>query len=191
MAEESSCRTWEVRDVFEACSPASEVIGQQGDDSGTGASDSMHVSVGARRGRGALWGVLEMSSRKVSARWEPGPVRCEVAADGFIIPVDEPVSVGGTGAAPQPTDLFLASLASCFTLALVHSAGKRMIALSSVRVDVVGDYAAGRRFDAVHLIVDIVGPSPEELGDLLRAAERVCYVTNTLRAGVRVTMDVG
>ena len=133
--------------------------------------------------------MLELSSRRVSATWAPGPLRCDVAADGFSIPVDEPMSVGGTGAAPQPTDLFLASLASCFTLALVHSAGKRTIALRGVRVDVVGDYAAGRRFDAVHLIVDVVGPSPDELGELLRAAERVCYVTNTLRAGVKVTVS--
>lgn len=130
-----------------------------------------------------------MTSRRVSATWEPGPLRCDVAVDAFSIPVDEPASVGGTGAAPQPTDLFLASLASCFTLAIVHSAGKRMIALPGVRVDVVGDYAAGHRFDAVHLIVDIDGPSPEELDELLRAAERVCYVTNTLRAGVKVTIS--
>jgi putative redox protein len=132
--------------------------------------------------------VLKMNSRSVSAAWEPGPLRCDVAVDGFSIPVDEPVSVGGTGAAPQPTGLFLASLASCFTLALVHSAAKRGIALRRVRVDVVGDYA-GRRFDVVHLVVDLVGPNSKELSELLSAAERVCYVTNTLRAGVKVTVN--
>lgn len=130
---------------------------------------------------------LEVSSRRVSSHWEPGPLRCEVAAGGFTIQVDEPESDGGTGAAPQPTDLLLAAAASCLTLAIVHSAAKRAVPLHGLRVDVVGDYA-GRRFDAVHLSVDAVGPTADELADLLSAAQRVCYVTNTLRSAV--TIDV-
>lgn len=131
-----------------------------------------------------------MTSRSVSAEWTPGPLRCSVAADGFSIPVDEPASVGGTGAAPQPTDLFLASVASCFTLALVHSAGKRGIALRGVKVDVLGTYA-GLRFDAVHIGVDVTGPRPDQLDELIDAAERVCYVTRTIRTAVHVTVTAG
>lgn len=134
--------------------------------------------------------MVEVTSRSASASWEPGPLRCEVAVDGFNIAVDEPESAGGTGAAPQPTDLFLASVASCFTLALVHSAGKRGLVLSSVRVDVVADYA-GHRFDAVRIVADVAGPSRDELGDLIRAAERVCYVTNTLREPVSISVTAG
>lgn len=128
-----------------------------------------------------------MTSRSVSASWTPGPLRCDVAADGFNIRVDEPESAGGTGSAPGPTDLLLASVASCFTLALVHSASKRGIILSDVRLDVVGDYA-GRRFEAVHIGVDVTGASAQELEDLIGAAERVCYVTNTLRTAVNLTI---
>jgi putative redox protein len=128
-----------------------------------------------------------LRSRSVSSSWEPGPLRCEVAAGGFTIPVDEPESDGGTAAAPQPTDLLLAAVASCFTLAMVHSAAKRAISLRGLRVDVVGDYA-GNRFDALHLSVDAVGPDADEVADLLRAAQRLCYVTNTLRAAV--TIDI-
>ena len=131
-----------------------------------------------------------MSSRTVEAVWVPGPLRCEVAVDGFSLAVDEPESVGGTGAAPGPTDLLLASVASCFTLALVHSAGKRGVVLGRVRVEVVGDYA-GLRFGAVHIRVDVTGPSPRELEDLIDAAKRVCYVTNTLRTAVNVSITVG
>lgn len=131
-----------------------------------------------------------MSSRTASASWAPGPLRCNVAVGGFHIPVDEPTSAGGTGTAPQPTDLLLASVASCFTLALVHSAGKRGIALRDVRVDVVGDYA-GRRFDAVRIGVDVTGPTAQELADIIGAAERVCYVTNTLRTEVTITVTTG
>lgn len=126
-----------------------------------------------------------MSSRSVQSTWEPGPLRCEVVAGAFRIAVDEPESAGGTGAAPQPTDLLLASVASCFTLAFVHSAAKRAIPLTDLRVDVVGDYA-GRSFAALRIGVDATGPDPQELAGLLEAAARVCYVTNTLRAGLSV-----
>jgi organic hydroperoxide reductase OsmC/OhrA len=129
-----------------------------------------------------------MTSRTACAAWEPGPLRCDVAVDGFVIPVDEPESVGGTGLAPQPTDLFLASVASCFTLALVHSAHRRSVELTSVRVQAVGHYS-GLRFGAVHLLVDVAGPGPAELGRLVEAAERVCYVSNTLREPVALTVD--
>ena len=81
--------------------------------------------VGSRRSATAqLQGAVELTSRSVSSSWKPGPLRCEVTAGAFTIAVDEPESVGGTGAAPQPTDLLLVSLASCFTLALAHSAGE-------------------------------------------------------------------
>ena len=131
--------------------------------------------------------VQPVSTRTASSSWEPGPLRCVVAVGGFSILVDEPEDVGGTGAAPQPTDLLLASVASCFTLALVHSAAKRAITLTSVRVEAVGSYA-GPRFDAVRISVDVGGPTPGELADLIVAAERVCYVSNTLRAGADITV---
>jgi putative redox protein len=125
------------------------------------------------------------SSRSVSSTWRPGPLRCEVAAGPFRIPVDEPESVGGTGAAPQPTDLLLASAASCFTLAFVHSAAKRGIPLTDLRVDVVADYA-GRSFSALRIGVAATGPDPQDIARLLESAARACYVTNTLRSGISV-----
>ncbi|MFC3807701.1 OsmC family protein [Terrabacter sp. MAHUQ-38] len=124
------------------------------------------------------------------ASWLPGPLRCEVEVEGFSLAVDEPESVGGTGAAPGPTDLLLASVASCFTLALVHSASRRGVALGRARVDVVGDYA-GLRFDAVRIRVHVTGPTPQELEDLVDAATRACYVTNTLREAVNVSITTG
>ena len=130
-----------------------------------------------------------MSTRTASASWEPGPLRCVVAVGGFSILVDEPEAVGGTGAGPQPTDLLLASVASCFALALAYSAGKQGITVTGVRVEAEGRYA-GPRFDAVRISVDVTGPTPEELADLIVAAERVCYVSNTLRSGADVTVTV-
>jgi len=136
-----------------------------------------------------------LSTRKVTSTWEPGPLRCDVAAGVFTIPADEPEADGGTGSAATPTDLLLASLASCFTLALAHSAARLEVSLIGLRVDVVGHYA-GRRFDSMHISVDAEGPNTGELAEMVRLAERLCYVTNTLRASaavevVALSYDIG
>ena len=65
------------------------------------------------------------AQRSVSARWDGG-WRAVVTAGEFELRVDEPVTVdGGTGTGPQPTELLLGAVASCFTLAVAHVARKR------------------------------------------------------------------
>jgi putative redox protein len=117
--------------------------------------------------------------RTVTAVREEG-MRCRVHAGAFELVVDEPESVGGTDQGPQPTELFLASVASCFTLALSWSAGKRGLEPSSVEVETTGVYD-GPRFSTVRITTRVGGLDPEEVATLVKAAERVCYVTNTLR----------
>jgi putative redox protein len=118
------------------------------------------------------------TERSVSASWTGG-LRATVDAGGFPVVADEPESVGGTGTGPQPTELLLASIASCFTLALAYSAGKRDVPLEDLRVDVTGRYD-GPRFDAFRITVRAAAPRGPELDELITAAKRVCYVTRTL-----------
>jgi putative redox protein len=120
------------------------------------------------------------SERTVTSQWH-GDFRCVVQAGAFTVTVDEPVSVGGTDMGPQPTELLLASVASCFTLALSFSARKRSIVLDHLDVSVTGTYD-GPRFRAIRIDATI-GCAPDEVPGLMSAAERVCYVTNTLRGG--------
>jgi putative redox protein len=127
-----------------------------------------------------------VAARTVTGVWRGG-YHCTVEAGSFRIEVDEPVEVGGTDLGPQPTDLFLASVASCFTLALSYAARKRSIELEELSVQVTGTYD-GLRFSAVHVRAS-VGVPEDELERLVQAAERVCYVTNTLRSGVRLTTE--
>ncbi len=122
--------------------------------------------------------------RTVTGTWHGG-YHCTVEAGAFTIEVDEPESAGGTDRGPQPTDLFLAAIASCFTLAIGHAARKRSIDLDGLSVRATGRYD-GLRFGAVHVEAR-VGVPEAELEGLVQAAERVCYVTNTLRSGVQLT----
>ena len=43
----------------------------------------------------------------------PGGKRVDAEYHGFTIRTDQPLKAGGEGAAPQPFDLFLASIATC------------------------------------------------------------------------------
>jgi uncharacterized OsmC-like protein len=97
-----------------------------------------------------------------------------------VIIVDEPTSAGGGDAGPQPTEVFLASVASCFTLAVYHVAHKRGVELADLSVRAVGEYD-GPKF--VNVRVEVTSTHPrEELETLLQRASAVCYVSNTMRA---------
>ena len=115
----------------------------------------------------------------VVATWEGG-YRCKVATGAFEIAVDEPVSAGGDGTGPQPTEVFLASLASCFALALSHVARKREVELADLTVTAVGEYD-GPKFAKLRLEV-VSSLAAELLEPLLARASAICYVSNTLRA---------
>ena len=127
--------------------------------------------------------------RTVTSVWEAG-LRCRVRAGAYEIVVDEPESVGGTDRGPQPTELFLASVASCFTLAMSFSATRRGAVLESLTVDATGVYD-GPRFSSVRITVRAAGPAGDELERLVSDAQRVCYVTNTLRSAPEIEIVVG
>ena len=99
---------------------------------------------------------------------------------------DEPERVGGTDTGPQPTDLLLSAVASCFVLSLAYAAAKRDVAIERIDVDVTGRYE-GPRFASIRIEVDVDAPD-DVLATLISAAERVCYVTNTLKRPPEITV---
>jgi putative redox protein len=115
---------------------------------------------------------------EVVAHWDGG-YRCHLPVRQFEIVVDEPASAGGGDSGPMPTEVFLASLASCFTLSLYHAARKRSIELPDLSVKVTGRYK-GLRFE--HITVEATSSLPsEQLQALIEPAIRTCYVSQTLK----------
>lgn len=115
----------------------------------------------------------------VAATWEGG-YRCRVAARSFELRADEPVAAGGEDTGPQPSELFLASLASCFTMAIYHVAKKREVELADLSVEATGEYE-GPKF--ARLLLEVSSATPREvLEPLVERAKAVCYVSNTIRA---------
>ena len=112
-----------------------------------------------------------------------------VTVRGHELTVDEPAEDGGKDTGPTPTELLLASLASCYTLALRWAAKHRNVPLGDVRVTANGSYD-GLKFGRIHLEVRGDLPPGEEAA-LLRDASRVCYVSSTLAGGVPVDVTLG
>lgn len=126
-------------------------------------------------------------TNSLDARWEGG-MRASISTGAFTLVADEPEEAGGTGRGPQPTDYLLTGLASCYTLALVWTAGKRGVQFPDLSVNATGTYD-GPRFR--HLVLTVTTSLPrEQLDPLLEPALRVCYVTNTIKTAPPVEVTV-
>jgi uncharacterized OsmC-like protein len=116
-------------------------------------------------------------------------MRAVTRAGRFEIVTDEPETSGGTDTGPQPTDLLLASISSCFVLALAYVAKRLGVELEGLEVRAVGSYD-GPRFARISM--SVISDSPREvLEGLMPEAERLCYVSNTLNRQAELSIDLG
>lgn len=129
-----------------------------------------------------------MTDRTVHTRWTGG-MRAVTEVGEFEIVVDEPEAHGGTDSGPQPTDLLLASVGSCLALSMAWVARRRGVELLGLEVTVTGTYD-GLEFERI--AASFRSRTPREvLERLVPEAERVCYVSNTLRRGPELVVRVG
>jgi uncharacterized OsmC-like protein len=122
---------------------------------------------------------------EVVARFEGG-FAATVTARGHSVRVDEPDEVGGTDTGAMPTELFAMALASCFALAVGWAARKRGLEVPGLEVTVRAE-RAGRDLRYGRLSVRAsAGVDPDLGARLVERAVPVCWVSNTLAAGVEV-----
>lgn len=122
---------------------------------------------------------------EVTAVWRGGWAT-DVRARGHEVRVDEPASAGGEDTGLMPTELFCASLASCFCLAVAFAARKRGLDVPELSV-VVSAQRAGSELRYEHITVDTrAALDDEKLAWLVQRARPLCWVSNTLAEGVGV-----
>jgi uncharacterized OsmC-like protein len=124
---------------------------------------------------------------ELTAYWEGG-YRVRVPVRGFEVVADEPEHVGGTDEGPMPTELFLSSLAVCFTMAVYHAFRKKDVEPPDLAVRVDADYE-GLRFSKIRVEVHSTHPR-EEIEEILPRAIGYCYVSNTLAGACDVEYSV-
>lgn len=125
-------------------------------------------------------------------------VRSEIRIGAHTMVVDEPPSVGGAGAAPNPVEIALAALLSCQVVTYRLWAAKLDIPLDGIAVDVEGDLDVRGLFgldDAVRpgpgdirVVVTLSGPASQGRYDELAAAvDEHCPVLDLFRNPTPVT----
>jgi len=116
---------------------------------------------------------------EVSAVWKKN-YQVSVTARQFEIPVDEAPQYHGDDTGMMPTELFLASVASCFCLALVYAARKKRVEIQDMRVHAEG-YTDIENFTYTKINVKVESSlEPSKLEDIMVLAKRYCFVSNAI-----------
>ncbi len=118
---------------------------------------------------------------------------------GFEFAIDEPASLGGTNAGPNPVELVLSALAGCINVVVHLVAQERGVQIDGLRVTVsgaldprrfMGDPAGPRPgFLSIELVAEVDSPaSDEEIDEILAIAETRCPVADNLGATTPVLL---
>jgi putative redox protein len=139
--------------------------------------------------------IFSVDSRQIES------LRSEARIRQFSLTVDEPPTLGGSDAGPNPVELVLAALATCQEITYRAYATALGIPIDSVSVrldgvlDLRGFFAVDERvrpgFTGVEGTVTLRSPaSQEELAKLKQAVDAHCPVLDILRAPVPVEIEL-
>jgi uncharacterized OsmC-like protein len=137
---------------------------------------------------------------RTEARMAEG-TRVELRAGAFEFAADEPVSVGGTGTAPNPVQMALAALGSCQAITYRYWAEELGLRLDGVTVTVEADFDTGAFFgfsgagtpapSGVRCSVALEGPEPAgRYQELAAAVDEHCPVLDLFSRPVPVERAV-
>jgi len=136
-----------------------------------------------------------MAETEVRVKWLEGSLSLGLAVFPSLT-IDRLESVGGTEAGFRASELLLLSLGGCLSNTLAGAAKARDLTLSKVDIQVVGKNVQNPdRFGALEIEIELAANNIEgielndtELDKLLEIAEKGCFVTNTLRPGLPITI---
>ena len=116
----------------------------------------------------------------------------EVAVRGHRLVVDQPADAGGQDSAPTPTELFVASLATCVAFYAGRFLTRHGYGRDGLAVSVGYEMAADRpaRVGEIRLTVRVPAGLPPERWAALRAVVSHCTVHNSLASPPSVTIDL-
>ncbi len=116
----------------------------------------------------------------------------EIAVRGHRILVDQPVDAGGEDTAPSPTELFVASLASCVAFYAGRYLTRHGCSRTGLAVSAEFELAADRpaRVRAIRISVKVPTDLPDDRWPALAAVVSHCTVHNTLHNPPAVNIEL-
>ena len=132
---------------------------------------------------------VRLGEREIEAVSAADGLRVNVRSARHAWTIDEPTSLGGSDAGPDPVAMVLGALASCLVIAFKLTARRRQVAVDEVRAHLSAN-PSGRVSEAVlHLDVWSAAPEPE-VRKLLAPAKAICLVQDLLRPDLPVAIDL-
>lgn len=115
-----------------------------------------------------------------------------ITTRGHVMLTDQPASAGGSDAAPTPTELLVAALASCVAFYAGRYLVRHGLDRDGLRVSAEFAMAADRpaRVRTIQLRVIVPGGVPAERRAAMLAVASHCTVHNTLRQEPGITIDL-
>jgi uncharacterized OsmC-like protein len=114
-----------------------------------------------------------------------------IAIRRHVLRVDQPVDDGGEDTAPTPTELFVASLASCVAFYVRRFLARHGLPTDGLSVTAEFNMAARpTRVGDINLRVQIPEEVPDERRDALLAVASHCTVHNSLEQPPQVSIEV-
>jgi ribosomal protein S12 methylthiotransferase accessory factor len=119
-----------------------------------------------------------------------GNKRVRSTYKGFTVATDQPVSAGGDGSAPEPFDLFLASLGTCAGVYVAYFCESRKIPLDgvSMRLSLERDEQA-HALTKVDITIELPPGFPDRYQKAVVRAAEMCSVKRTLAAPPPITVS--
>jgi ribosomal protein S12 methylthiotransferase accessory factor len=120
----------------------------------------------------------------------PGGKRVTAAYDGFEIATDQCNDNGGEGSAPEPFDLFLASLATCSGIYVLGFCQKRNIPHEGIRLTQSWEKdEKTKRLSDVRILIEVPPDFPEKYHSALVRAASQCTVKKTMENPPEFTVE--
>lgn len=116
----------------------------------------------------------------------PGGKRVDAAFDGHLVATDQSSAHGGEGSAPEPFQLFLASLATCAGIYVLGFCQARGIPTDGIRVEQQARFdEGGKSLVEIGLEIHLPASFPEKYRSAVVAAANNCKVKKVLAAPPR------
>ncbi|HEY6357417.1 MAG TPA: OsmC family peroxiredoxin [Vicinamibacterales bacterium] len=138
-------------------------------------------------------------SRNVTVDWTgnvlEGSGQAKAGSGAFTLPVSFPRRIGDAQGVTSPEELIAAAHAACYAMALNATVGRKggAIARSHITCTVSADKGdTGIKITTSKLVVTaegLTGIDPQTFGEVAKAAEGGCPVSNALRGSLTIELE--